>query len=492
MKTAFVKVWLGSWDLSTYVESLRYDRSNEKDDYVNIRIKDNPLFDLANDSRIVNGALLNFQYGFLQGIPSPIHVTKITDIKVSYRGAISIELKCLDKGNTIKQDNSNVSRSGLASSIAQEIADKYGMTLETQPNHTYKSYKSLPQAFKSDFELLEYMAQKEGGFEVFVNSNTLVFRAADLGKKAKRLFTFGKDLISLSIELRGAHRKKALSSIASFTIDRDKKSLKAAFQSSTYTYEKSMSFKEAQGISNTMTLDGYRRQFDDIRSSPKKLNDRITKERLAADERFKGRLYVASQQVAANILNENLGKDNDRAWKETKEYLKQNFGTDDLSSFTTESDRKGNIIKIIPIERSYSQNPNPFGSFGASGGEDMESENKKARKKILTATLEIELDTSFNVGDIVTLSGVAKAHSGNWYVSDIDDSIGQGAATTRLSLTRDSSNGKMTVESGKTNGSINNSKGKEEGGEKNKSELRFKFDSKGNYENRYAKYDEGN
>lgn len=492
MKTAFVKVWLGDWDLSPYVESLRYDRSNEKDDYVNIRIKSDASFKLVDDSRIVNGALLNFQYGFLQGIPSPIHVTKITDIKVSYRGAISLELKCLDKGNTIKQDNSNTTRSGLASSIAQEIADKYGMLLELQPNHTYKSYKSLPQAFKSDFELLEYMAQKEGGFEVFVRSNTLVFRAADLGKKAKRLFTYGKDLISLSIELRGAHRKKALSSVASFTIDRNKKSLSTVFQSSGYSYQKTMSVQEALNYQKPFSLDGYRKQFDEVRSSSKKLNDRISKERIAADERFKGRLYVASQQVAAHILNENLGKNNDLAWKETKSYLKETFGTDDLTSFTTESDRKGNIIRIIPIERNYNQNPNPFGSFGTTGGEDLESENKKSRKKILTASLEIELDTSFNVGDIVTLAGVAKIHSGNWYVSDIDDSVGQGAATTRLSLTRDSSNGKMTVGSGKTNGTINSSKGKEEGGEKNKSELRFKFDSKGNYENRYAKYDEGN
>jgi hypothetical protein len=330
------------------------------------------------------------------------------------------------------------------------------------------------------------MAQKEGGFEVFVRSNTLVFRAADLGKKAKRLFTFGKDLISLSIELRGAHRKKALSSVANFTIDRDKKSLNAIFQSSTHSYQKSMSIQEAMNYQKSFSLDGYKKQFDEVRSTPQKLNDRIAKEKMFYDKYNKG-------AQAANILNKNLGKDNDLAWKETKAYLKESFGTDDLTNFTTETESpsiaNSKIIRIIPIERNYNQNPNPFGTLGgATGGEDMESENKKARKKILTASLEIELDTSFNVGDIVTLAGVAKAHLGNWYVSDIDDSVGQGAATTRLSLTRDSSNGKMTVGSGKTNGSINNSKGKEEG-EKPKGELRFKYKSNRQYEKEYLRYE---
>lgn len=69
-----------------------------------------------------------------------------------------------------------------------------------------------------------------------------------------------------------------------------------------------------------------------------------------------------------------------------------------------------------------------------------EKSNKDALLSNLTATLKLELDTTVTIENIITISGVAKEHSGNWYIKKKTDKIDSGGAFTDLELQRNATN----------------------------------------------------
>lgn len=440
MRTAFVKVWIKERELSQYVESLTYERTDEKDDYVKIRFKSDYAVNLIDDPDFFASQTIRFQYGFLGQIPSPVHITRISEIKVDYKGFIMLELKCLDGGNVMKKGNSDKHWVGSADKIVQAIAAKYGMNVSLQEKHTYQTYTSLPQTFQSDFDLLRYLARKEGAFECYVSSNTLHFKIADLGKNATRLFTYGQNIASLTIELKTAHKKKSASATINSTINPHTKGVESEMQAKGKKLKAELSQKQIK------------------EKSAAELKPAYTDKDLVSDAKshyFQG-IQEFKERSAANVLNNTLilnKGDWDKTKKDVSPYLLKNLGTDDFSKFSYQKEGfKGSTTRIFVAQKNFNQNSNSFDSL---------TDSKEAKKKILTGTIEIELDTSFVLGDIVTLAGVAKRHSGNWYVHQIEDKISvSGAAMTRLTITRNASNGDYIGGSDK-NTDVNTSVGNE-------------------------------
>lgn len=96
-----------------------------------------------------------------------------------------------------------------------------------------------------------------------------------------------------------------------------------------------------------------------------------------------------------------------------------------------------------------------LGETSESGGinippETNENEIKKQTDKQtddsvlnnMKAKLDIELDTSVNVEDIITVNGVAKEHSGNWYITKKTDKLGSGSSSTSLDIKKNATNNK--------------------------------------------------
>lgn len=459
MRTAFVKIWVKDRDLSHAVESVRYERTTEKDDFCRIRFKSDFALNLIDDVDFVANQVVRFQYGFLGQIPSPIHLIKMSEIKIDYKGYIMLEVKCLDSGNVMKKANSDNSWSGLSKNIVKSICNKYGLECSLDENYDYKSYKGLQQAFRSDFELLRYLANKEGNFEVYITSNTLYYNVAKLGKKSVRLFTFGKNIASLSVELKSAHKKRAIGGIVTTTINPNSKGLDA------YMTTRSQQIKAEVSYPKIKDKDGLLSAMKDLQSS----SDEAIKESKEAEKRFSD-IEKLTQQTAATALEQQTklnGGDYKKAWKELSPEFLEAFGTDDISRFNfARNGKNGKLDRIFAMQKSNNQNPDK------SGLENI-AEMQKHKKKILSAVLEIELDPSFNLMDIVTLEGVAKRHSGNWYIHQIEDSIsGNGPAITKLTLTRNSTNGDAIGGSDK-NKKVNNSVGKTEVGQ-GKKEVMYK------------------
>jgi len=103
--------------------------------------------------------------------------------------------------------------------------------------------------------------------------------------------------------------------------------------------------------------------------------------------------------------------------------------------------------------------------IGATSPQDAknkaESMVAKAKKNAVTASLELELDSSFNIGDIITVDGlIADRDKGNWYVKEIRHSIKTNAfASTELQLSRNATNAGTTPAA---HGAVNNSVGKKD------------------------------
>lgn len=60
----------------------------------------------------------------------------------------------------------------------------------------------------------------------------------------------------------------------------------------------------------------------------------------------------------------------------------------------------------------------------------------------LTAILSVQLDATVKSEDIITIAGVAKEHSGNWYVSKKVDIVGKSGGITDLHISRNATNNK--------------------------------------------------
>jgi len=90
---------------------------------------------------------------------------------------------------------------------------------------------------------------------------------------------------------------------------------------------------------------------------------------------------------------------------------------------------------------------------------------KDANKSQLQMEMGIDLDPTINAGDIITVSGVAKKHSGNWYVTKVVHQIGSGASTV-ISADKNASHKSLTNNTAKTstntsqNNDVNETKGK--------------------------------
>lgn len=105
--------------------------------------------------------------------------------------------------------------------------------------------------------------------------------------------------------------------------------------------------------------------------------------------------------------------------------------------------------------------------------------NKDAKAKIMKATIELELDVTFEAGQIVTISGVAQKHAGNWRIEKCTHKVDGGGGSTSLECYRNGAKKAASTTKEANAGASNTSKGSEEGSVKKEIQVR-NFDKNGN------------
>ena len=405
MKSPFLKVYhkRNGKEISN-IESFNYEDSDDKDAYAEFRInglaKNERNEYLMNDLELSKDTDLLFQFGFIGGFVSPINEITIHENKIEYnQGRAVVVLRCLDKGNVIKRIRTNKQwRNVTASQIATEIAKKYSMAT-TRIEPTERIYKSICQSGLSDFQLLHKLAHESGALNCFVSNNTLVFEKINFSKKSKRLLTVGDNVIRFSTTVSNSN--------------------------SVGTAHKGVT---ASGIdTNSGEKFSYNYIFDAINNSL--LGKFSTNEKPTKDKRI-------SNGVVDDFLNL-INIDNSK-------HFNPDANSKNVLNINSETTEK--IMDIIGTVK-----------IGATSPQDAKNKAEamvaKAKKNAVTASLELELDSSFNIGDIVTIDGlIADRDKGNWYVKEIRHSIKPNAyASTSLELSRNATNAGTTPAKGELN-----------------------------------------
>jgi phage protein D len=198
---AFCKVRIiyagGFMDISERIESFKFRQSIKKDNILELKIKKDYVPNLIDDKNIVNGNVIMFHWGFVGGSVSRVHRVRLQDPVTSYGERVSLTIKGIDVGNTMKkssiQDVYGTSQTkNFEAEILKPIADKYGLKLKvsSQELKTINSDSIGPISGRDELNYLRGIALSNN-FMCYVDSDMLVFKKRDLAQKSSKTFVYG-------------------------------------------------------------------------------------------------------------------------------------------------------------------------------------------------------------------------------------------------------------------------------------------------------------
>ena len=368
-KSTFVKAFLSGIDITDTVESIRDESDIEKGDFVEMRVKSDKALDLANHKNMVAGAKLEYQYGFIGLLHSSNRIARIVNINTDFSDKrVRLEIKALDKGIELKKGNSRkVWTNVKLSDIATTIAADYG--LEAKIDATEKTYSSIPQSGRSNWEFLQYVVKRESErCQIYVSDYTLYLEKNLRSKDSKRSFELGENIVSFRTQVKEATQKVGISTVSGI----DDKTGKA--QTSPVETAKSKELKDGKFTVGEVSKTAYK--FD------------------------------------------NNG----------------NFKKIEKSSATAASDKK---------EADAVHN----------------NTNEANAKKVLTASLLIELDPTLRAGQVITVKVPVEKLSGNWFIEKAVHTVDNNGGLTELSLNKNGTAKSVKSNASANDGKVNNTEG---------------------------------
>lgn len=372
MASPFYKVYIekNNREISEAVERFHYEDCTEEDSYLELVLSKEESMKYADDPDIAEGVWLNFQFGYIQGELSKLHRCKISDIKTRYADRVTLTIKCLDIGTSMRKDSNQVVWKNKTSvQIAKEIADKWGLRLES--DSTTRVWDSVPQGNKSDMAFLQYLASREdtGNFVTYIRNDVLYFVNRKLKSDSTKTYTYNDGngtVVSFEPEWRESTQDS--SAIESKHTSVDQKSGK---------------------VVNT------------------KVNN--------------------STETSTGTLGEN------------KLVFSGNFKYKRKDENKLKKSSAPAVSKPIVLPTKDSKEAENLAN----------SKKKKATLKSLEATLVTEGEPNAVPNSVITVAGVAKNHSGNWFVTKVTHDIsGSGYVTTHKLNKNGTNKGNATKSSG--------------------------------------------
>ena len=216
-QSTFIKAWLrtskGDLELSDAVEWFRYESDHKKGELVEFRMKSDRALDLANHNDMVAGAIVVYQFGFIKNIQSSTRLCRIGNIDIDFSDKrVQLSLKCTDKGIEIKKGSSyKIWTNKTLSEMCQEVANQYGLTFRGET--TTKKYAAMPQAARSDWEFLNFIAFLEADlYHIDISDAALTLEKNQRSKNSVRAFKLGENIISVRTQFKEVSQKPQLSS----------------------------------------------------------------------------------------------------------------------------------------------------------------------------------------------------------------------------------------------------------------------------------------
>lgn len=202
-KSPFYSVQIrdSGFNLTEFITSFDYEDSVSKDNTLDLQLKTNNT-DLIDRRGLVEGVILSFRFGFLRGAQSTTRFARVANINADFGNDIRIRLKATDLGIAAKKNTSDrIWEKVTASTIARQIATKYGLTPIV--DDTTIVYPSIPQGNKTDYNFLKELAMGEanGSYRFFIRGNQLHFNRRNLNQASIKTFKWQRGdggLISFS------------------------------------------------------------------------------------------------------------------------------------------------------------------------------------------------------------------------------------------------------------------------------------------------------
>jgi phage protein D len=311
--------------------------------------------DIIDDPDLKEGEVLSLSFGYLGGKTSQTYLARISDVIANYQDIISITIRATDLGITMKK---GASKKIWKNVRASDIAKSIALAngLAAVVESTPQVYPNIPQGAKSDYEFLKYLE---------------------------------------SIEKDGSWRFYLRSNELHYT------RLKLESESRT-TY----GYNDANGFVKL-----FRPYSQEL------LKDTASRDTVVTT------VDPFTNQAVQNVVNNSTAKDDVKLGKFVYNMNAVNIGY----GKNTLTGKSSSNLDVRPSQVKKSQeDPNKSGSIIFSPArnidEGINAANKRKKSKSLSdymANLTIEGDPDAVEDCVITMSGVAKKDTGNWYVSRV-------------------------------------------------------------------------
>jgi len=226
-KSPFYKVLLkgSELDITEDITKFSHEDAVDADNLLSLEIRTaDPEY--LEKNQITEGNQLIFDYGYIGAEQSPRYLARIVDITAKYSTQLSIMLKATDLGILLKKNTSKrVWEDMRSSDIVREIGLQNG--LEVLADETTVIHEFIPQAGRTDYKFLKYLAsiEQQGSFRFFLKDNVINFTRRNLEKDSIRTFIYNDpngEVISFTPSSKetqkdGSSRNTVVTSVDPFT-----------------------------------------------------------------------------------------------------------------------------------------------------------------------------------------------------------------------------------------------------------------------------------
>jgi hypothetical protein len=216
-------------DVTDFTTSFSYEDCTSEDDLLKLSLQGLSVDDFDSEWFAV-GREIHFQFGYLGGNASKLRLARITNIEHNYEKLNNITITALDLGQIMKKAQSNaVYKNVKFSDVATKVAKAYNLKTDLI-KETTTLYPTILQGNKSDFELLQYLAQKEkgGDWRCYIKDDQLILNQIDLKKESDFTFVLGENVISFKPSLKDTDNKNLSNGMNVSAINTDQKKVETA------------------------------------------------------------------------------------------------------------------------------------------------------------------------------------------------------------------------------------------------------------------------
>jgi phage protein D len=346
---------------------------------------------LLDNKYFTKGSLIYYRYGYINWRMSSLRVAQITELEPVFGSLPTWRLTADDLGVPMKRICSNtIYYDKTASEIAEIIGNKYGFKLFIEKTTLKRSV--VATANRTDFQILKWLAATEGAWQAYITGDELYFYRKKLGTKSVTTFAYGDyEVFTTTIEF-----------VADVSADADEGAAIALDVETGKVYSGLDSNKDA---TEKALGDEYIRLYDPV----------------------SGKFAGLEVQKVIKKLEESSGKMDTLISRYSNSSASTADAIDYASSIT------GEFAKEFAGKISADAYPKPELVMKRAKGK-----KEKSKKTILNCVVEAQLNPIITLDDIVTVTGIQKKYSGNWWVWEITDEIqGNSVATTTIKCGRD-------------------------------------------------------